>query len=192
MSPPRFAAELIDSIMALRPALRRHATFLIGNKNQIGSPDDFLQDTIVTALKSADQLEHNNLAGWLMAVLHGHVRNARRRAHVRTSVPLSPLSTTADGDPDEIEVPVAATQEFKLDVDDAVAALRKLSEADQEIIWLARIEDLSYEEIAARLGLPLGTLHARLSRATARLRAAYEAEPDAAKTLACPPRRCAA
>lgn len=191
MSSPRFAPEYIERIMALRPALRRQAAFLIGKRTQIGSPDDFLQDTIITALKGADRFADDNMSGWLMAILHGHVRNARRRAHVRTSVPLSPAGT-ADGDADMIEVPVAATQELKLDVDDALAALRTLPAADQEIIWLARIEELSHEEIAARLGLPLGTLHARLSRATARLRAAYEAEPDAAKTIACASRRRAA
>ncbi|MDB5634100.1 MAG: polymerase, sigma-24 subunit, subfamily [Tardiphaga sp.] len=191
MSSPRFAPEFIERIMALRPALRRQAAFLIGKRTQIGSPDDFLQDTIITALKGADRFADDNMSGWLMAILHGHVRNARRRAHVRTSVPLSPAGT-ADGDADMIEVPVAATQELKLDVDDALAALRTLPAADQEIICLARIEELSHEEIAARLGLPLGTLHARLSRATARLRAAYEAEPDAAKTIACASRRRAA
>jgi RNA polymerase sigma factor (sigma-70 family) len=191
MSSPRFAPEYIERIMALRPALHRQAAFLIGKRTQLGSPDDFLQDTIITALKGADRFADDNMSGWLMAILHGHVRNARRRAHVRTSVPLSPAGT-ADGDADMIEVPVAATQELKLDVDDALAALRTLPAADQEIIWLARIEELSHEEIAARLGLPLGTLHARLSRATARLRAAYEAEPDAAKTIACASRRRAA
>ncbi|UZE46942.1 sigma-70 family RNA polymerase sigma factor [Rhodopseudomonas sp. P2A-2r] len=183
MSPPRFAVEFIDRIMAERPALRRRAAFLIGSRAQIGSPDDFLQDTIITALQSADRVVDDNLGGWLMALLHNHIRNARRRAHVHTSVP---LVTTDAGDPDEIEVPVAASQEFMLDVDDAMRALRTLSAADQEIIWLARIEELPNEEIATRLGLPLATLYSRLSRATARLRAAYAAEPAAAKTLACP------
>jgi RNA polymerase sigma-70 factor (ECF subfamily) len=59
-----------------------------------------------------------------------------------------------------------------------------LSAADQEIIWLARVEELPQEQIATRLSLPLGTVHARLSRATARLRAAYEAEPKATTALA--------
>lgn len=189
MSPPNFAAEFIDCIMAERPALRRRAAFLIGSRAQIGTPDDFLQDTIITALQSADRLVDDNLAGWLMAVLQSHIRKARRRAYIRTSVP---LNTTDASDSDVIEVPVAASQEFTLDVEDAMTALRTLSAADQEVIWLARIDELSHEEIAARLGLPLGTLHARLSRATMRLRAAYEAEPDAAKRLACPPHRRAA
>lgn len=189
MSPPKFATEFVDRIMAQRPALCRRAAFLIGSRGQIGSPDDYVQDTIMTALQSADKFENDNLGGWLMTILNGHIRNARRRAYVRTSVP---MDATAADDPDVIEVPVPPSQEFKLHVDDAMTALRTLSAADQQVIWLARIDELSIEEIAARLGLPLGTLHARLSRATVRLRAAYEAEPGPAETLARPHRRCAA
>jgi RNA polymerase sigma factor (sigma-70 family) len=191
MSPLRFAPEFIERIIALRPALRRQAAFLIGRRTQIGAPDDFVQDTMITALMSADRYADDNLSGWLMSILNGHIRNARRRAHIRTSVPLSPVNTT-DGDADAIDVPVAATQELGLDVADAMAALRTLPAVDQEIIFLARIEELSHDEIAARLGVPLGTLHARLSRATARLRTAYHAEPDVPKAFAGTPSRRAA
>ena len=184
MSSPRFAPEFLARIIALQPALRRQAGFLIGSRTQIGSPDDYVQDTMITALMSADRYVDDSLSGWLMSILHGHIRNARRRAHVRTSVPLSPMDT-ADGDADTIDLPVAATQGLRLDVADAMAALATLPAVDQEIIFLARIEELSHDEIAARLGVPLGTLHARLSRATARLRAAYEKEPEAPKPLAC-------
>jgi RNA polymerase sigma-70 factor (ECF subfamily) len=61
-----------------------------------------------------------------------------------------------------------------------MTALRTLPAADQQIIWLARVDGLSQDEIAARLDLPLGTVYSRLSRATARLRAACEAEPQQA------------
>jgi RNA polymerase sigma-70 factor (ECF subfamily) len=189
--PPEFAPDFIARMVALRPALRRHAMFLIGPRTQIGSPDDFVQDTYLTALRSADRFEDDNFAGWLMAILHGHVRNARRRAWVRSSVPLAELVGAADDDADGVEIPLAATQELKLDIDDVMTVLRTLSAADQEIIRLARVEEWSHEQIADRLGLPLGTVHARLSRATARLRAAYEADPTAATALA-PVRRRAA
>lgn len=176
--PPEFATDFIARIVALRPALRRQAAFLIGDRTQIGSPDDFVQDTLVTALQTGHRFEDDNLAGWLIAILHGHIRNARRRAWVRTSVPLPGPDDTADGDAGVMEFPVAATQELPLHLDDVMTALRTLSAADQQIIWLARVDGLSHEEIATQLDLPLGTLHSRLSRATARLRAACEAEPQ--------------
>jgi RNA polymerase sigma-70 factor (ECF subfamily) len=181
---PKPTADLIDRIVALRPTLRRHAAFLIGKRTHIGSPEDLLQDTIVTALQSLDHFADDNLSGWLMAILHGHVRNASRRMHVRTSVSLSRPGAAAEGDADMMDFPVAATQELRLVVDDVVGALEKLSAADREIIWLARVDELSHEQIAARLGVPLGTLHSRLSRATARLRDAYEAGPEVGTAFA--------
>jgi RNA polymerase sigma-70 factor (ECF subfamily) len=177
MSPP-FAADFIARIVALRPALRRQATFRIGHRTEIGAPDDFVQDALVTALQIGHRFEDDNLSGWLLAILDGHIRNARRRAWVRTSVSLPGPDDGADSDAEVLEFPVAATQELPLHLDDVMTALRTLSAADQQIIWLARVDGLSHDEIAAQLDVPLGTLHARLSRATARLRAACEAEPQ--------------
>lgn len=178
---PALAPDLLNRIVALRPALRRQAAFLIGHRTEIGSPDDLVQDTLVTALQNGHRFEDDNLSGWLLAILHGHVRNARRRAHVRTSVPLPGPDDAADGDAGAaMEFPVAATQEQPLHLDDVMTVLRTLPAADQEIIWLARVDGLSQDEIAARLDMPLGTVYSRLSRATARLRAACEAEPQPA------------
>jgi RNA polymerase sigma-70 factor (ECF subfamily) len=181
--PPAFAPELLDRIVAFRPALRRQATSLLRTRSQIGSPDDLVQETIVTALQNAHRYADDNLWGWLLAILHGHVRNASRRARVRTSVPLSGPDGP-DGDQETAaEIPVAATQDLTLEVGDVLAVLRTLPAADQEIIRLSRLEDLSHDEIAAQLDVPLGTLHSRLSRATARLRAACETEPQPATPL---------
>ncbi|OJY11742.1 MAG: RNA polymerase subunit sigma-24 [Rhizobiales bacterium 62-47] len=170
----------MNRIVALRPALRRQAAFLIGRRTEIGTPEDFVQDTFVTAMQIGHRFEDDNLAGWLLAILDGHIRNARRRAHVRTSVPLSGLDDTAEGDTEFMEFPVAATQEQPLHLDDVITALRKLPAVDQRIIWLARVDGLPQDAIAAQLDLPLGTVYSRLSRATARLRAACEAEPEPA------------
>lgn len=172
------APDFLDRIVALRPALRRQAAYLIGRRTEIASPDDLVQDVIVTALQTAHRYADDNLRGWLFAILNGHVRNARRRARVRAAVPLSGPDDTADGDAGFMEFPVAATQEQPLHLDDVMTALRTLPAADQQIIWLARIDGLSQDAIAAQLNQPLGTVCSRLSRATARLRAACEAEPQ--------------
>jgi RNA polymerase sigma-70 factor (ECF subfamily) len=184
--PAPTAADFIDRIVALRPVLRRQAAYLIGRRTEIGTPDDFVQDALVTALQIGHRFEDDNLAGWLLAILDGHIRNARRRAHVRTSVPLPGPGDVVNDESGLMEFPIAATQEQPLHLDDVMTALRTLSTADQEIIWLARVDGLSQDEIATQLNLPLGTIYSRLSRATARLRAACEAEPqpEAARPLA--------
>jgi RNA polymerase sigma-70 factor (ECF subfamily) len=173
--------DFLDRLVALRPALCRQAVRLIGGRTQLGTPEDFAQDTMVTALQIGHRYDEDNLFGWLLAILDGHIRNASRRAWVRTSVPLMQSNTAADGDDGGetmIEVPVAATQDLSVEVDDVLAVLQTLPEADQEIIRLHRLDGLSHEEIAERLGVAPGTIHSRLSRATAKLRAACEAAPE--------------
>lgn len=177
--PPQTQATLIDRIVELRPVLRRQAAFLIGGRGQIGTPDDYVQDTIVTALQSLHRFEDDNLSGWLVTILHGHIRNANRRAYVRTSVQLTPPSDGFDDEANAMEFSVAATQEHRLNVADVIDALEKLSEADRDLIMLARVDGKSHAEIAEQLKVPLGTMHARLSRATAKLRDIYNTEPAA-------------
>jgi len=69
--PSQTQAPLIDRIVELRPVLRRRAALLIGGRSQIGTPDDFVQDTIVTALQGLHRFEDDNLTGWLVTILHG-------------------------------------------------------------------------------------------------------------------------
>lgn len=172
--------DFLDRVVALRPALCRQAARFIGKQTQLGTPEDFVQDTIVTALQTAHRYQDDNLFGWLVSILDGHVCNARRRVWVRTSVPLMQPGLTADGDDGGevmVEFPVAATQDLTIEVEDVLAVLQTLPASDQEIIHLHRINGMSHEEIAARLNVAIGTIHSRLSRATARLRAACEAAP---------------
>jgi RNA polymerase sigma-70 factor (ECF subfamily) len=173
--------DFLDRLVALRPALCRQAVRLIGGRTQLGTPEDFVQDTMVTALRVGHRYDEDNLFGWLLAILDGHIRNASRRAWVRRSVPLMQSNATADGDEGGetmIEVPVAASQDSTIELDDVLAVLQTLPEADQEIIRLSRFDGLSHEEIAEQLNVQLGTAYSRLSRATAKLRAACEAAPE--------------
>jgi RNA polymerase sigma-70 factor (ECF subfamily) len=50
------------------------------------------------------------------------------------------------------------------------ATLRKLPRREREALLLLAWADLSYEEIAVALGVPIGTVRSRISRARARLR----------------------
>ncbi|ABD07761.1 sigma-24 (FecI-like) [Rhodopseudomonas palustris HaA2] len=173
----KLAGEFIDRIIALRPVLLRHAAFLIGSRADIGSPEDFVQDTLVTAFQHGNRFDDGSLSGWLTAILRNHISNARRRANRRNLV-LEPLDATGGG-AGMNDFPVVATQGLALDLEDAMAALSTLSSIDQEIIWLARVDGLSPEEIGARLGLAAGSVYSRLSRATTKLRATYDAPPAA-------------
>jgi len=52
----------------------------------------------------------------------------------------------------------------------ALALLRKLPQREQEVFALCAWFELGYEDAAVALGIPVGTVRSRLSRARARLR----------------------
>jgi RNA polymerase sigma factor (sigma-70 family) len=55
---------------------------------------------------------------------------------------------------------------------DLARALATLARGDREVLLLIAWADLSYAEVAAALGIPVGTVRSRLHRARARIRAA--------------------
>ena len=57
------------------------------------------------------------------------------------------------------------------------AALAALPAEAREILVLREIEDLAYKDIAQVLGLPIGTVMSRLSRARGRMRAFFDLAP---------------
>jgi RNA polymerase sigma-70 factor (ECF subfamily) len=67
-----------------------------------------------------------------------------------------------------------ATQDSALETRDVLAALDQLPEEQKSLLLLVGVEDLSYEAAARVLGLPLGTVMSRLSRARQRLRTVLE------------------
>ena len=63
-----------------------------------------------------------------------------------------------------------ATQSDRLEVNDLAAALARLPEEQRAVLLLVALEEMSYEQIASTLGIPLGTVMSRLSRGRERLR----------------------
>ena len=126
--------------------------------------EDLVQETMVHALRSFHRFQPGtNCRAWLVTILQ-NLRSNRRRARMR-----SPLVEDADdriaATPFVPPIPQTLTDE------EVLAALARLPERFQEVIVLCDVEDLSYKEIAAALGIPLGTVMSRLHRGRALLRA---------------------
>ena len=111
-------------------------------------------------------LERDEAIPWLLGVATNVLRNQRRsqRRH-RAALERIPRESVAD---------FAADVDERLDDERqmraALRALKKLPRADQDVLALCVWEELSYEEAALALGVPVGTIRSRLSRARARLR----------------------
>ena len=128
--------------------------------------EDVVQDACVRAMRFLSSLRDDDGRVWLFTI----VRNTwysrlSRRAHVATG---SPLKDGQDQWPD-----TALDPEERLLQQHTVAlvraALDQLPVDFREVIVLREIEGLSYKEIAAVVGVPIGTVMSRLARARERL-----------------------
>ena len=158
---------LANAIAAERPALLRYAKALAKrNPNRRHIADDLVQDALVRALEKQHTYQHDtNLRGWLMAILHSvyvnGVRNGDRRSNI--TYPMTPEDETLRPAPN-------TSPASRLELQDVDRAFGQIPEIMRRVVWLDAVEGLSYEEMAATLRIPVGTVRSRLSRARDALR----------------------
>jgi len=152
-------------IVAALPRLRRYARVLTGDVHRA---DDLVQDTLMRAWdKRRLWRAGSDLRAWLFAIMHNvHVNQFSLRQRERAHVSLD----ADDGPAAGWEVPVRATQSDRIEVNEVLAQLERLPVEQREVLILAAVEELRYDEIARLLSVPIGTVMSRLSRARERLR----------------------
>lgn len=141
------------------PRLRRYARALTGDR---GRADDLVQDALERALVKFHLWQPGtDLRAWMFTVMHNvHVNQVRANA----STVVTPL------DDEAVQPAIRATQSDRLEVLDLQSALMRLPEEQREVLLLIGLEQMTYEEAAGVLGIPIGTVMSRLSRARDRLR----------------------
>ena len=147
---------IVDQI----PHLRRYARALVGNKAQA---DDLVQDCLERAWSRMHLWTvGTNIRAWLFTILHNlHLNAARHRRAMPGIVPLEAAG---------LEPPVRPTQEDDLEALSVWQAFCSLPEPQRAAILLVTLEEMSYEEAAAVLGIPIGTLMSRIHRGREKLR----------------------
>src|SRR5437764_8656992 len=151
-----FRARIEEEI----PRLRRYARALTRNGSR---SDDLVQDTLVRALAKEHLWEPGtNMRAWLFTIMHNQNVNAVRSAMrdgmtVEIEEQSSDLVATTD--------PTSARQLHELD-----RALAQVPEEQRQVILLVGLEGMSYEDSAAILHIPVGTVRSRLSRGRDALR----------------------
>jgi RNA polymerase sigma-70 factor (ECF subfamily) len=153
-----------DAIVELIPRLRRYARALSGERV---AADDLVQDTLERAWSRLHLYRRGtDLRAWLFTVMHNVYVNQLRAAR-----PAAQL----DEDMPELAQPARETDALALrDLD---AAIRRLPPEQREVLLLVALEEMSYEKAAAVLGIPIGTVMSRLSRAREKLRAMLSGLP---------------
>jgi RNA polymerase sigma factor (sigma-70 family) len=151
-----------DRLIACIPRLRRYARALLGDRT---GADDLVQDTMERGWKKLSTWQRgSDMRAWLFGIMHNlHVDQVRK-----------PSLPTEELDEDTPAMVSHHQVSDGLEMRDLDTALRSLPPEQREILLLVALEEMSYEEVAATLGLPLGTVMSRLSRARQKLRAQME------------------
>jgi RNA polymerase sigma-70 factor (ECF subfamily) len=146
------------------PVLYRIAFRLLGNQHDA---EDVVQETFRSAWKSRASYQANlGERAWLAAILRRRVVDRWRKARIRT--------VSLDGalmDETALQLSVAGEDPLIDDFDDRLqGALQQLPDQLRETLLLVVVGELTHQEVADMLGIPIGTALSRVSRARTRLR----------------------
>jgi RNA polymerase sigma factor (sigma-70 family) len=141
-------------------------SYLLQLTPDYGLAEELLQDTLVAVWRSAHSFEgRSSVRTWLIGI-------ARRQAHNtlrQRGLPLADLSEldetpAADLEPEDAALANAARDELS-------EAIKQLLPLHREVLALIFVQQLSYQETAQVLGVPMGTVKSRLNHAKRALRA---------------------
>jgi len=149
--------------------LLRVATRLCGDRER---GEDLVQETYLQAWRSfASYQPGTNCRAWLYRILLLLAKARRRREAPGRAVPLDDVPEGA------FAISPVTPEVFGRD--HVLAVFESLGEGQRLVIQLADVEGLSYREVAEVLGVPIGTVMSRLSRARSLLRRQLAARLEA-------------
>jgi RNA polymerase sigma factor (sigma-70 family) len=153
-----------------------HARWLVRNR---ADAEDMVQEAYLKAFRGYAGFLGAEPRAWLLAIVRNtclsHLRQQRSRIKV---VQLRPPAGVEDEELDDWPADAELPVEERIDRQAADARLREtlwlLPELFREAIVLHDLEELTYAQVAAVTGVPVGTVMSRLSRGRARLRELIE------------------
>ena len=135
----------------------RFALFLTGRPEQA---DDIAAETFVRAWMSPEPVRAGTVKAYLFTIARNLHRMDLRRARKQEPVDVE-MRDSAPGP--------EATASARADMQRVIARLQQLPEVDRAVLIMRAEEGLSYEEIAAAVGISVATARVKVHRARARL-----------------------
>jgi RNA polymerase sigma-70 factor (ECF subfamily) len=152
-------ADLASTLPGMLPRLSAFALRISGDWHDA---EDLVQRACVRALERTHQLRPGTAPlSWMFSIVQSTWLNEQRARKVRSR-------GSVDWDHEFLETvadPLAATPEQHAMDSQIVSAVQALPEAQRVVMLLVGVEGLSYNEAADALGVPIGTIMSRLSRA---------------------------
>lgn len=149
------------------PVLFRVSLTLTGSS---ADAEDLVQETLVRAFRALDRFDGRHPRAWLLTILRNTNRNLARR---RRPDLVNDWATLGESRPAFGAHTHVSAEETVLDdvlSEDLEAAVNNLDFRFRTVLLLVDVDRLSYAEAAETLGVPVGTIMSRLSRARARVR----------------------
>lgn len=136
--------------------------------------EDLVQETYAKALKGFSSFQPGtNFRAWIYRILRNTFLTSRTGLRATATVPLD-----LDGEDEMLPVAGETPESIllgRLDRQLVRDALDRLPVAHREVILLCDVEEMPYQEISQALGIPIGTVMSRVSRARQALRRAVQA-----------------
>jgi len=161
--PDRFA-PIYDRYAA---ALYRYAYQRVGPE----IADDVVAEAFLAAFRgrASYDLDRQDARPWLFGILTREMATHHRRERARyRAMSRSTHDTVQDGPADQVTAKVVADAARG----PLAAALADLAPGDRDVLLLVAWGQLSYDEVAAALNIPQGTVGSRLNRARRKVRKA--------------------
>jgi RNA polymerase sigma-70 factor (ECF subfamily) len=161
----RFNKEFEQLALPLLDPLYNFACWLSGNQDEAS---DLVQETFMKALKAFASFQAGtNFRAWMFRILRNTFLTSRTGLERRN---------TSQQDEDGYDEAVVSYETPELaimrqaDTELVQAAISQLSPTFQEVLLLADIEEMKYQEVADTLAIPIGTVMSRLARARKQVR----------------------
>ena len=148
--------------MPLFDRLYNFACWLTQNQSEA---EDLVQETYAKALRGFSSFEPGtNFRAWIFRILRNAFLTSRSGLKAKASIELEEeILPAAQDTPESI---LLRRSDWQL----VQQALEQLPVTHREVLLLSEVEEMSYQEIAVTMSIPLGTVMSRLSRARRALR----------------------
>jgi RNA polymerase sigma-70 factor (ECF subfamily) len=152
--------------MPLFDQLYNFAHWLTRNREEA---EDLVQETYSKALKGfASFRPGTNFRAWMYRILHNTFLTSRTGLQAAMTVPLD-----AEDEGPELAVDAETPETILIERSNSKmlqSAIEELPVHLREVLLLCEVEEMSYQEMAETLSVPMGTVMSRLSRARRALR----------------------
>lgn len=158
--------------MPLFDSLYNFARWLCGDREEA---EELVQETFTKALKGFSTFhEGTNFRAWIFRILRNTFLTSRTGLAASSTVSLEPedeesLADRSGSTPESLVLANATREAIE-------RAIEALSLPYREVLLLADVEEMSYQQIADTIGVPIGTVMSRLARARAAMRKTLTAE----------------